>query len=307
LQKVSKYCIIDLYKNRSYAEMTKVNEIKLDGFYPESLKITRVTNAEKQITIYLKSQKHSHKCHKCGKEMTSYHGTYTRTVQDLPILGKKVTLKISAYEYHCQNTACPIKAFTEDYEGFIGKSERMTRRCEELIKAIASETSCEGAAAICGKIGIKVSGDTIIRMVKKAVEGKPAEKCSETVGVDDFAYRKGQTYCTIICDGESREPIEILEGRDGKTLREWLGENKHIKKVTRDRASAYAKAISDILPEAMQIADRFHLHQNLLCAVKEALSGIISNEVLIPNEMPELENNSPSEAAIPSESGDKKN
>ena len=116
--------------------------------------------------------------------------------------------------------------------------------------------------------------------------------------VDDFAYRKGQTYCTIICDGESREPIEILEGRDGKTLRERLGKNNHIKKVKRDRASSYAKAISDILPEAMQIADRFHLYQNLLCAVKEALSSIIANEVVIANVMPELENNALSETAI---------
>ena len=180
----------------------------------------------------------------------------------------------------------------------------MTRRCEELIKAVAYETSCEGASLICGKIGIKVSGDTIIRMVKKASEKRPAMKCSETIGVDDFAYRKGHTYCTIICDGESREPIEILEGRDGEKLREWLLENKHIKKVTRDRASAYAKAISDILPEAMQIADRFHLHQNLSAAVKEALNGIIPNEILIPN-VPELENPEMSTKKIAVE--DKKN
>ena len=288
--------------------LKEINRIKLDGFYPESLKITKVTESDKQIIIRLKSQKHSHQCRKCGKEMRSYHGTYIRTVQDLPILGKKVILKINAYDYYCQNDGCPIKSFTEDYEGFIGKSERMTRRCEELIKVVAAETSCEGAAVICGKIGIKVSGDTIIRMVKKSVEQKSATKCSEIIGVDDFAYRKGQTYCTIICDGATREPIEILEGRDGKTFREWLGKNKHIKKVTRDRASAYAKAISEILPEAMQIADRFHLHQNLLCAVKEALSSIISNEVVIPNGIPGFENNSPQEMAvevIPAE--DKKN
>jgi transposase len=229
--------------------------------------------------------------------MMSYHGTYIRTVPDLLILGTKGIVKFTAYEYSCQNDGCPIKSFTEDYEGFIGKSERMTHRCEEQIKAVVAETSCEGAAAICGEIGIKVSGDTIIRMVKKSIEKKPAEKCSETIGVDDFAYRKGQTYCTIICDGESREPIEILEGRDGRTLREWLGKNKHIKKGTRDRASSYAKAISDILPEAMQIADRFHLHQNLLSAVKEALSSIISHEVVIPNVMREVENSSPLETA----------
>jgi hypothetical protein len=113
----------------------------------------------------------------------------------------------------------------------------------------------------------------------------PSAKCGEVIGVDDFAYGKGQTYCTVICDVETRKPIEVLEGRDGKSLKEWLKNNKHIKKVTRDRAGAYAKAISDSLPEAMQIADRFHLHQNLSAAVKEALNSVISNEVLISNKM----------------------
>jgi transposase len=230
--------------------------------------------------------------------MESYHGTYIRTAQDLPILGKKVILKIAAYEYYCKNDECGVKSFAEDYEGFIGKSERMTQRCEDLIKVVAYETNCEGAAVICGKIGIKVSGDTIIRMLKNAAENKPAVKCSETIGVDDFAYRRGKTYCTIICDGESHEPIEILDGRDGVTLKEWLAENKHIKKITRDRTGAYAKAISDILPQTMQIADRFHLHQNLFTAVKEALNNAVPNEIPIPNTLSETENNISSEQTI---------
>ena len=74
-----------------------------------------------------------------------------------------------------------------------------------------------------------------------------------------------------------------MDGRDGDTLREWLKKNKQVKKVTRDRAGTYAKAISDELPEAMQIADRFHLHQNLMKAVKEALKRELPNNIAIPN------------------------
>lgn len=251
-------------------------------FYPESLKVTKIIEAKQTLNIWMKSMKHSHHCPKCGLEMTTYHGTYERTVQDLPIFQKRVTLCITAYEYYCGNETCEKVTFSEDYEGFVGRCGRMTSRLEVFIRMLALETNCEGAAAICKEMGIQVSGDTIIRMLRKLSDA-PAIPCSDTVGVDDFAYRKGQSYCTVICDGATHKPIEILNGRDGDALREWLKTNKQIKKVTRDRAGAYAKAISDVLPDAMQIADRFHLHQNLLTAVKEAFKHELPNNIAIPN------------------------
>lgn len=234
------------------------------------------------ITLDMKSQKHSQDCPNCGQEMSVYHATYIRTVQDLPIFQKKVLLKITAYDYFCLAKSCDTKTFAEDYEGFAGRSGRMTDRLEDFIRMLALETNCEGAAAICREMGIQVSGDTIIRMLRK-LSDIPVLPNGDTIGVDDFAYRKGQTYCTVICDGATHKPIEIVDGRDGAGLREWLRKNKQIKKVTRDRAGAYAKAISDELPEAMQIADRFHLHQNLLKAVKEALKQELPNSIAISN------------------------
>jgi len=261
--------------------MNFTNTLNLQHFYPEELKIISIEETNSRIIIHMQSQKHRHSCQQCGAEMTDYHSTYNRSVQDLPIFGKNVTLQIRSYEYDCNNTDCEQKVFSEDYEGFIGRYGRMTARCEELIKTIAYETSCECAAFICSCMGIKISGDTIIRMLIQHAGNNPVRKCSEEVGVDDFAYRKGQKYCTIVCDNETRRPVAVLNGRDGKELKEWLKENKHIKKVTRDRAGAYAKAISEILPEAMQIADRFHLHQNLLDAIKDTLRKELPNKIPI--------------------------
>jgi transposase len=107
--------------------------------------------------------------------------------------------------------------------------------------------------------------------------------CSETIGVDDFAFKKRHNYGTIIVDEKTHSPIAILDGRDGESLRKWLKSNKHIKVVTRDRASAYAKIISEELPDAMQIADRFHLHQNLLEAIKKVLNKEIPATIKIPH------------------------
>ena len=66
-------------------------------------------------------------------------------------------------------------------------------------------------------------------------------------------------------------------------MREWLKNNKNVKVVTRDRASAYAKVISEELPDAMQVADRFHLHQNLLETIKKALNQEIPATISIPH------------------------
>ncbi len=278
--------------------MKNTEKLNLQSFYPECLQITAIRETATQIIINLKSGKHQHQCGSCLEEMTVYHGTYVRTVQDLPILGKNVTLHITSYEYYCTNETCDQKTFVEDYDGFLSKYSRLTTRCEEFIKILALETSCEGAALICSKMGLKVSGDTIIRRLKQIADHEGPKKCGEVIGVDDFAYRKGHSYCTIVCDEESRKPIAVLDGRDGNTLRKWLQENKHVKKVTRDRAGAYAKVISEELPEAMQIADRFHLHQNLLKAVKEALKQELPNKIAIPDVQP---GNRPQQAELTKE------
>lgn len=102
------------------------------------------------------------------------------------------------------------------------------------------------------------------------------------MGVDDFAFKKRHTYGTIIVDEATHTPVAILDGRDSQTLKTWLKQNQHIKAITRDRAGAYASAINEALPEAMQIADQFHLHQNLLETVQSILHGNIPANTKIP-------------------------
>ena len=102
---------------------------------------------------------------------------------------------------------------------------------------------------------------------------QPAETCGSVIGVDDFAFKKRHTYGTIIVDETTHKPVAVLDGRDGTTLKDWLKQNKHVTTVTRDRASAYAKAVEEILPDCMQIADRFHIHQNLMDAEIKFLDG----------------------------------
>ena len=131
-------------------------------------------------------------------------------------------------------------------------------------------------------MNITISPDSVIRLLIRRYETQSEQVCSSTIGVDDFAFAKRKTYGTIIVDEKTHRPVAVLEGRDKDTLKNWLEHNKHVKAVTRDRASAYASAIEENLPAAMQIADRFHLHQNLLEAVRGALTGSVPATVKIP-------------------------
>ena len=205
-----------------------------------------------------------------------------RKVQDLPILGKTARLHITAHEYVCNNRSCSKVTFVEDFDGFLSYYGRMTERCADFVCMLAMETSCEGCARICRAMKLQISGDSVIRLLTKRYRLHPVAKCGSAIGVDDFAFKKRHTYGTIIVDEATHRPVAILDGRDGMTLKEWLKNNKHVKTVTRDRASAYSSAIQEILPDAMQIADRFHLHQNLLEAVKSTVNSVIPVDVRIP-------------------------
>ena len=262
----------------------------LSAFYPKYIRIDEQDIIDGRISITAKSLTRQAVCPACGESSENYHSTYKRKIEDLPLLGKNVFLKVTAYRYNCNNVNCEQKVFAEELEGFAGWFRRKTERLEDLIASIALNTSCEGCSRICKAMGIKISGDYVINLLKKRFDGQLLT-CGEVIGVDDWAYRKGHTYGTIICDGETRKPVALLDGRDGISLKEWLLNNKHVKVVTRDRAGAYAKAIREALPEAIQVADRFHLFQNMMEAVKETLRAQIPEKIEIVGEPTENTDN----------------
>lgn len=262
-----------------------VAKLELCSFYPEKFfEIKDCCINESSVIVKLKSKTKSCECPKCHQISTVYHGTYTRSVQDLPILGKNTSVIITAHEYECQNEKCSTKTIVEQFDHFLGYYGRFTERCEDFITMLALETSCEGAARVCNHTGIQVSGDTIIRILKKRFSQMKTEETSDCIGIDDFSIKKGNTYCTVVCNSGSHIPIAVLEGRDGSSLREWLKKNQHVKSITRDRASAYAKVISEELPDAMQIADRFHLHQNLLEIIKKCIASSLPQTIRIESD-----------------------
>jgi transposase len=232
----------------------------------------------KEIQIYMKSKSRACTCPVCGESSVSYHGTYERKLQSTPIRMKTTYLYIKAYKYKCINNDCSKKVFMEKLSFASLRSVR-TSELESVIMCVSIFLSNEGSSKVLGLLGIKVSDNTIKRISDKMVID-PDENISG-VGIDDVAIRKGQRYATAIYDLKDRHLVALLNGRDAETLKAWLKTHTKIKTVARDRASAYAKAISEILPDCMQVADRFHLIANLIDKMREIFKDELPAEVFI--------------------------
>ena len=220
---------------------------------------------DEDIHLYIKSKNSICKCPNCKAEC-NIHSTYKRVIQDTPIHNKTTWLHVSAYEYECLNQECMVKTFNEELK-FAKKHQVMTDNLTQLILSISIFLSNSCVSLILSFIGVKVSADTIKNIYDriKIVDNRDVEE----IGIDDVATIKGMKYTTAIYDLKNRHMIALLEGRDAKSIKDWLKEHPKIKKIARDRASVYASAISEILPDCMQVADRFHLLENIIEYLKD--------------------------------------
>ena len=246
--------------------------------YGEKYPVTNMEEKSNEIILNIESKKEKCQCPKCKQVSSEYHEYYIRTVQDTPIHNKTVWLKIKSHKYECINPNCKVKVFTEEID-FVRKYKVMTDYLVQFILGISIYLSSSCSSLVLSFLGVKVSADTIDNLIKK-IEVKDNKEV-EGIGIDDVAKRKGQSYATAIYDLEDHHLIALLDGRDANTVKEWLKEHPKIKKVARDRASEYATAINEILPNCIQVADRFHLFQNLIVYLKDIFYKEIPKKIFI--------------------------
>jgi len=243
--------------------------------------VYNVVEEEGKVNIFIKSNPHSCACPSCGVESRFLHSTYERVIQDTPLRGNQVYFIANIYKFECHNPECNQKIFTEQLP-FVRMSSVRTDVLNQFILGVSLFLSNEGTSKVLSLLGVTVSNDTIKRLYDRIEFGDNPD--IEGIGVDDVAKRKGRNYATAIYDIKTHQLVALLEGRDGKTFREWLIEHKKIKIVARDRASAYASAIRDILPDCIQVADRFHLLQNIVDRLKDIFKEEMPAEIFIKDE-----------------------
>jgi transposase len=139
-------------------------------------------------------------------------------------------------------------------------------RLTTVLRAITFEVSAEAGSRITKHLNIPISADTLLRILRHTVlEPVPTPR---GLGVDDWAFKKGNRYVTLLVDLEHHRPIDLLPDRAADTLTAWLKAHPGVEVVSRDRSNEYIAAITAGAPQATQVADRWHLLRNLSDALQ---------------------------------------
>lgn len=267
-----------LYTYSSLSEMLLGKDLVEDR--SPAREVANVNQAERNH-LYLRSITTSAVCPYCGKVSYNHNGYTYRHPQWQSIDGIATVGHVLLRRYICCNPNCSKKTFTETISGLT----RYRHNSDIILRTIFAITvfcSACTTSLVCHHLGIEISHDTAGRLFKRISIADQDD--IKVIGVDDVAYRKGMNYNTVIYDAETGMVIALLDGRDGKQFKEWLKNHRNVEIVCRDRASAFAKAVKEILGDKCeQVADKFHILKNLMDYMKKLIKIELPNDFYIDN------------------------
>jgi transposase len=236
---------------------------------PSNLILEKVTHDERDILIFARSRRPDILCPKCRAPARRIHSRYLRTIRDISWAGLPVRIHLKVRKFFCDTPGCAFHIFAEQLPELVARYGRRTVRLEERLADLGLAFGGNPAARLSRRFDVSVSRWTVLRVARK--QKPPTPPTPKRLGIDDFAFRRGYSYGTILVDLDRHRPVELLPDRTTQTVREWLASRSGIRIITRDRSTAYAEAASLGAPGAEQVADRWHLLDNATRTLREVL------------------------------------
>lgn len=211
----------------------------------------------------------SARCPLCGGRSRSVHSWYVRSVADLPLAGTTVVLRLRVRRFFCRVPTCPRRIFCERLPDLVAPQGRWSHGLRAAIQQIGFALGGEAGSRLAQVLGMHTSPDSVLNLIRAAP--LPVVGPVQRLGIDEWAWRKGRRFGTILVDRERHRVVALLPERSADSTAAWLAHHPEIAVITRDRSSLYADAATRGAPQAVQVVDRFHLIRNL----SEALDAFL--------------------------------
>ena len=268
--------LVDTFYEEEPAFVATPVHALLARFLPDrtmlSLEAWHIDDATAAITLHVTSTPACAPCPLCHVRTSRIHSRYTRTLADLPWGAYVVRVQLRVRKFFCDHPACPRQIFTERLPTVAAPWARRTLRLAQLLLAYGLALGGEAGARLVARLGLRTSADTLLRLVQTAPP--PAASAPQVLGVDEWAWRRGHRYGTILVNLEDHRVMDLLPERSVESVAAWLAPHPTITVVCRDRSALYAEGIRRGAPQAVQVVDRFHLVKNL----REAVEAFLHNQ-----------------------------
>lgn len=192
--------------------------------------------------------------------------------------------------FRCRVVTCPRSIFAERLPDVAETYRRRTCRMDVVAHHLGLALGGRPAARMARRLSISLSADSFLRLIRR--RAKIPNDPLRVVGIDDWAWKRGQRYGTVLCDLERRQIVDLLPNREPATVQAWLAEHQGIEIIARDRSGGYSKAAAAGASRAVQVADRWHLMANAsaafleavrrsMCKIRDAIGGAEIDPILL--------------------------
>ena len=236
---------------------------------PEGLEMTSISDTAEELLVHVTSYRARSPCPQCATPSSAIHSSYHRHPRDLPCIGRPIRLVFTVRKFFCRNPNCPRKVFAERLPDFIEASSRLTKRLRTAVQDVGFATCGKGGEGLADKLGMPISDASLLWSLFLV----PLPEMGQVyiIGVDDWSWRRGKRFGSILVNLETHKIVDLLPDREAESVKRWFAAHPEVDVVSRDRGGCYIDGATWGAPQATQVADRWHLLSNLGDAVEAFL------------------------------------